>query len=123
MQDLIAWIVVLSAGLGLLAAVFVATRRIPSDTLRSVTRCLAAVWLMLPFRVPLPAETLDIAYAPAFVIVLFEAILRRDGNPGPALTALGLASVLVLVIFLVVAAVKWRRGQGKPDPVPQEGHP
>jgi hypothetical protein len=109
MQELIAWIVVLSGGLGLLAAVFVATRRIASSSLRSVTRCLAAVWLMLPYRVPVPADVIDASYAPAFVIVMFEAVFRRDGNPGPALTALGIASLVVIAIVLGVAAFRWQR--------------
>ena len=109
MQELIAWIVVLSGGLGLLAAVFVVTRRISSNVLQSIARCLAAVWLLLPYRVPMPAEVIDIHYAPAFVIVIFETTFRREGNPGPALAALAVASLLVIAVILGVTALRgWR---------------
>jgi hypothetical protein len=47
METVYAWIVVGAAGLGTLAGIFVLTRSIRIAWLRSLLRCLAAVWLML----------------------------------------------------------------------------
>ncbi len=113
MDDVVAWGVVALAGLGTLAGVFVLTRSIPNPWLRSLLRCLAAVWLMLPWRIEVVAGH----YAPAFVVALFEGVFRADGNARPALTALGLASLFILVLFLIVGAVRrWRAGE--PDAAP-----
>lgn len=109
METVVAWIVVGLAGLGTLAGIFVLTRSIRNAWLRSLLRCLAAIWLMLPWRI----EVVDGEYAPAFIVALFEAVFRSDGNPRPALTVLALASLFVVVVFLVIAAV--RRGRGAPS--------
>src|SRR5512139_4012346 len=82
METVYAWIVVGVAGLG-------------------------AVWLMLPWRI----EVVEGQYAPAYIVALFEGVFRADGNPRPALMALALASLVVVVLFLIVGAVRRvRRG-------------
>lgn len=106
METLIAWGVVALAGLGTLAGVFVLTRWVGNAWLRSLLRCLAAVWLLLPWRIEVVAGE----YAPAFIVALFEGVFRADGNPRPALTALALASLGVIVLFLIVGAVQRARG-------------
>jgi hypothetical protein len=109
METVVAWVVVGVAGVGALAGIFVLTRTIRSAWLRSLLRCLAAIWLMLPWRI----EVVDGEYAPAFIVALFEGVFRAGGNPRPALTALALASLLVIVPFLIVGAV--RRVRGTPN--------
>jgi hypothetical protein len=102
METVYAWIVVGVAGLGTLAGIFVLTRSIRIAWLRSLLRCLAAVWLMLPWRI----EVVEGQYAPAYIVALFEGVFRADGNPRPALIALALASIVVIVLFLVAGAVR-----------------
>ncbi len=106
MEAVYAWIVVGVAGLGALAGIFVLTRSIKTAWLRSLLRCLAAVWLMLPWRIEVVADQ----YAPAFIVALFEGVFRAEGNPRPALTVLALASIAVIVLFLIVGAIRRVRG-------------
>ncbi len=102
METTVAWIVVALAGLGTLAGIFVLTRSIGNAWLRSLLRCLAAVWLLLPWNI----QVVQNEYAPAFIVALFEGVFRADGNPRPALMVLALASLVVLIVFLVVGAVQ-----------------
>jgi hypothetical protein len=102
METTVAWIVVALAGLGALAGIFVLTRFISNPWLRSLLRCLAAVWLLLPWNI----QVVQNEYAPAFIVALFEGVFRADGNPRPALMVLALASLVVLIVFLVVGAVQ-----------------
>ncbi len=106
MVSVYAWGVVALAGLGALAGVFVLTRAIPIAWLRSLLRCLAAVWLMVPSKI----QVVEAEYAPAFIVALFEGVFRADGNPGPALMALALASLVVIALFLVLGVVHLLRG-------------
>jgi len=102
METTVAWIVVAAAGLGTLAGIFVLTRRIGNAWLRSLLRCLAAVWLLLPWNI----HVVEGEYAPAFIVALFEGVFRADGNPRPALMVLALVSLLVVIVFLIVGVVQ-----------------
>ena len=102
METTVAWIVVAAAGLGALAGIFVLTRWIGNAWLRSLLRCLAAVWLLLPWNI----QVVEGEYAPAFIVALFEGVFRADGNPRPALMVLTLASLLVIIVFLIVGVVR-----------------
>src|SRR5262245_20162738 len=75
MEMVVAWVVVAVAGLATLAGIFMLTRAIPIPWLRSLLRCLSAVWLMLPWRI----EAVDGYYAPAYIVAIFEGIFRSDG--------------------------------------------
>ena len=101
METTVAWIVVAAAGLGTLAGIFVLTRRIGNAWLRSLLRCLAAVWLLLPWNI----QVVEGEYAPAFIVALFEGVFRADGNPRPALMVLALASLLGATTARAQAAV------------------
>ncbi len=102
METTFAWGVVALAGLGTLAGIFVLTRSIGNAWLRSLLRCLAAVWLMLPWKI----QVVDGDFAPAWIVALFEGVFRADGNARPALTVLALATLVVVILFLVVGAVQ-----------------
>ena len=106
MVSVYAWGVVALAGLGTLAGVFVLTRAIHTAWLRSLLRCLAAVWLMVPSKI----QVVDSEYAPAFIVALFEGVFRADGNPRPALAALAIASLVVIALFLVLGVIRLLRG-------------
>jgi len=105
MEMVVAWIVVAVAGLGTLAGVFMLTRAIETQWLRSLLRCLATVWLLVPWRI----EAVDGYFAPAYIVALFEGVFRADGNPRPALIVLALASLVVIVILLIAGAIRWAR--------------
>jgi ABC-type Na+ efflux pump permease subunit len=113
MDMLIAWGVVLAAGLGALAGVFVWTRAIGSPIVRSLVRCLAAVWLLLPWSI----QVVPGHYAPAFVVALFEGLFRDEGRAGPPLLALAAASLLVLAVFLLVSVVSRLRRRATSESV------
>jgi hypothetical protein len=101
METTLAWIVVGVAGLGTLVGLFLLTRWITNAWLRSLLLSLCAVWLLLPWNI----QVVEGQYAPAFIVALFEGVFRTDGNPRPALTILALASLLVIIVFLVVGVV------------------
>jgi hypothetical protein len=105
METLIAWGVVLGAGLGALLGVFVLTRRIRSVWLRSLLRCLAAVWMMVPWSI----QVVEGQYAPAFVVAVFEGVFRAGGNPKPALAVLALATAVVILLVLLAGLIGRRR--------------
>src|SRR5262245_13883293 len=111
-EYVVAWIVVAAAGLGTLAGIFVLTRAIGSPWLRSLLRCLAAVWLLLPWKI----QVVEGKYAPAFIVALFEGVFRGGGNPWPALSALTIASLVVIVILLIAAVVGRARGTANRTP-------
>jgi len=111
MDMLIAWGLVLVAGLGALAGIFVLSRSIASPWWRSLLRCVAAVWLLVPAKI----QQVDGVYAPAFIVAIFEGLFQQDGRPAGALLILGIGTVLVLALFLAMAAIRWRRGQVSAD--------
>jgi len=107
MDMMIAWTVVFAAGLATLACVFVLTRRIPSPWLRTLLRCLAAVWLLMPARI----EVVPGYYAPAFIVALFEGLFRTGGDPTPALLLLTGTSLVVVLVLLAMQVTSARRGR------------
>lgn len=107
----VAWVVVGLAGLATLAGIFVLTRSIPIPWLRSLVRCLAAVWLLLPAKIQVVAGY----YAPAYIVLMFEGLFRRDGDPGPALNTLITGTLVVFALFLGLAAWRLRRARHAED--------
>src|SRR5262245_3420085 len=107
MDMMIAWVVVFIAGLATLACIFVMTWRITSPWWRTLLRCLAAVWLLMPARI----EVVPGYYAPAFIVALFEGVFRTGGDPAPALLLLTGASLAVVVVLLIVLAANTRRAR------------
>jgi hypothetical protein len=116
-EYVVAWIVVAGAGLGALAGIFILTRAIGSPWLRSLLRCLAAVWLLLPWQI----QVVEGKYAPAFIVALFEGVFRAGGNPWPALSVLTIASLLVIVVLLIAAVVGRVRGTANRVPEDESG--
>jgi len=105
METLVAWGVVVAAGLGALVGVFALTRWIETPLIRWLLRVLAAVWMLLPWKI----QVVEGYYAPAFIVALFEGVFRSDGNPRPPLMLLALVTLLVLAVFLVISAFRWAR--------------
>ena len=106
-EVLIAWIVVGVAGLATLAGVFVLTRAIALPWLRSLLRCLAAVWLLMPAKI----QVVSGYYAPAFIVLIFEGLFRREGDPGQAIAVLTAGTLVVVALFLGIAAWHWYRSR------------
>ena len=88
------WGIAALAGVACLAFFFLLTRRIGSLFLRTLLRCLGAVWLLLPAPVPnYPGN-----FAPAFVVWIFEGILQSDGEPLLSIQILLWSSLAVLAL-------------------------
>ena len=103
----VAWMVVGGAGLATLAGIFVLTRFIPVLWLRSLLRCLAAVWLLMPAKI----QVVSGYYAPAFIVLIFEGVFRREGDPSQAIRVLMAGTLVVLAVFLIIAAWRWHKSR------------
>ncbi len=94
-----AWMVVTGAGLLALAFWLLITRNIRNAFVRTLLRCLAAVWMLLPAPVPnYPGH-----YAPAYVVALFESVFQSEGEPNTAFAILVGGSVFVVVLLVAWA--------------------
>ena len=108
MQYVVAWIVVLLAGLGGLVGVYVLTRSIPALLPRTLVRSLITTWMLIPAPVP----HYDGQYAPAFVVMMFEWLLQTDGDPGVAIRILIAATIAVIGFVSLAHGVKnYRRSR------------
>lgn len=89
----VASVVVIGCGLWL-------TRRWKPLWLRDLVRALAIVTLL----VPVTTGSEDGHFAPAYLVMFFEAVLQETGDPVPALVALvlgwGVAVLAVLALFV-----------------------
>lgn len=110
MHYLVAWIVVLLAGLGGLVGVYVLTRSISSLFVRTLVRCLILVWMLIPAPVP----NFDGQYAPAFVVLMFEWLLQTDGDPAVAIRILIAATVAVIGLVSLAHGLKKYRSRSTP---------
>ncbi len=91
------WGIAALAGVACLGFFFLLTRRVSSLFVRTLLRCLGAVWILLPAPVPnYPGN-----YAPAFVVWVFEGVLQSDGEPLLSIQILLWSSLAVvgLVVF------------------------
>ena len=107
MEYVIAWIVVLAAGLGSLIGVYVLTRSIPSLFPRTLLRSLVTVWMLIPAPVP----HYDGQYAPAFVVVMFEWLLQTNGDPTVAVRILIASTVAVIGLVSLAHGLKRYRSR------------
>ncbi len=109
MTEPLAWLVAVGTGLVTLFGIYVLTRPLSSGFLKSWLRCLSMVVLLLPAPVP----GFDSYYAPALVVVLFEAALQRDGEPAQAAGLLVVGIVTVTVLVSAYFYLRRRRGARK----------
>lgn len=88
----VAWLIVAAAAvLGTVGLVFL-TRAMGPSVVRLMIRVLPAILLIVP--APIPGYSGHLA--PAFVVLIFEGVFQRDGNP--------MGAVAVLVATAAVAA-------------------
>lgn len=107
MSYLVAWVVWGVATLLLLAGGFWLTRWIKPLWLRDLLRFLAAGTLL----VPAGAGNLDGAYAPAWIVFLFEAFLQTEGDPVGATMMLMAGWALAIVALIGAMAFRVLRGR------------
>lgn len=94
MDYMYAWGIAAIAGIACLGFFFLVTRRIGSIYLRILLRCLGAAWILLPAPVPgYPGN-----FAPAFVVWVFEGVLKSDGDPLLSLQILLWSSLAVITL-------------------------
>ena len=101
MTEPFAWLVAVCAGAAALFGVVVLTRTLRNGFPKYWLRSIAAVVLFLPAPVP----QFDTYFAPAFLVLVFEAALQRDGQP--ALAASLLFSGVVAATVLSGAFSYW----------------
>jgi hypothetical protein len=90
------WVICLAATAGVIACGFRMTRAWRPAFVRDLVRGIA----IATFLVPVTAGSSEGFWAPAYIVVGFEALLQVDGDPIPALSALTLgwgAALLVVV--------------------------
>lgn len=73
--------------------------------LRDLIRALIIPTLL----VPATAGSFEGFFAPAYIVLLFEAFLQQDGNPATALAALVIGWIAGLIVFAAVTFWRWRR--------------
>lgn len=104
-----AWTVCLVATAVVVVCGFWMTRRWRPLFLRDLVRALAVA----TFVVPVTAGSFDGFYAPAYIVLVFEAFLQREGDPIPALSALTLAWGAAIVLVVVLQGVRSYRLRGQ----------
>lgn len=119
------WGIAALAGIACLGFFFLLTRRVGSLFVRSLLRCLGAVWILLPAPVPnYPGN-----YAPAFVVWVFEGVLQSDGEPLLSIQILLWTSLAVvcLVVFWYLVFGRQRKTsvvqEQEAQPIPQPRPP
>ena len=97
-----AWLVAGAAGLLGVISLIVLTRHFSNRWLRRVCRWLPPLLLLVPAEVP----GFDGNYAPAFVVLIFEALFQVDGEPMEAARMLIVAGLTVLVAITLASRSK-----------------
>lgn len=104
----VAWVVTAgSLALGLFA-LYRATRGPGWTRTRLAVALLLAVWLLLPAPVP----GFDGHFAPAFVVLTFEALFQQAGQPRTAGMILGAGTALAVAVMLLLAVIR-RNGKAR----------
>ena len=105
------WLIVTGAGCATLLCAYMLLRAIGSGYLRVLACGLILVLLLTP--APVPGYPLN--YAPAFIVALFEGVLKADGSPEVALRLLGVASLAIALLVLGAVGVRrwksWSRAE------------
>ncbi|MFP6814235.1 MAG: hypothetical protein VB949_00985 [Pseudomonadales bacterium] len=96
------WLIVIGAGGATLFCAYMPLRATGPGYLRALACGLILVLLLTP--APVPGYPLN--YAPAFVVAVFEGVLKSDGTPGVALRLLGVATVTITVLVLGASGVR-----------------
>lgn len=110
MDYLVPWLVWGGAMLLVLAGGFLLTRWIKPLWLRDLLRFLAVATLLVPAE----AGSIEGAYAPAWIVFLFEAFLQTEGDPVGAMMMLSAAWALAIVALIAVVAFRLIRSRRAP---------
>ncbi len=102
MGYVVPWLVVIVAGCLTLVGIYAITRPISRLYVKTLLRSLAMVILLVPAPVP----SFEGRYAPAFVVMLFEAAFQTEGTPLQA--AQILLAGAIAVVALVSAFFFWK---------------
>lgn len=102
MDYLLPWLVWAGATLLVVAGALLLTRWIKPLWLRDLLRLLAVATLLVPAE----AGSIEGAYAPAWIVFLFEAFLQTEGDPVGAMMMLSAAWASALVVLIAVIAIR-----------------
>ena len=111
MTEPIGWSVALLAAAVALFGVVVLTRPLRNGFLKYWLRSVAAVVLFLPAPVP----GFESHFAPAFLVLLFEATLQTDGEPARAASLLFAGTLAATVLSAGASFRRLRRRHRRQD--------
>ena len=111
----IAWVVIVVAGCLGAFGFWQALAFIRSFTLRAVPVALAFALLVIP--APLPSG--QGSFAPAFLVLIFEAFFQREGDPAQSMAILLFGTLATLIVSVLTAFLiskrLARRASAQPD--------
>ena len=90
-----AWLIILGSAVGGAGILYWLLRKLPNSLIRRLIIGLAVTFFVVPAPLPAYPEQL----APAFVVLVFEALFQIDGSPGGSLRVLLLSLLLVAVLI------------------------
>ena len=98
MSETIPWTVAVAAALLALVGIWALTRRLRSRFLRIWLRGLSLAAMLTPAPVP----NYDDCYAPAYIVLIFEAVFQLQGQPAQSLKLL-----LATCLLATAVAALW----------------
>jgi hypothetical protein len=105
---LTAWVVIAVTAIGGTVALYFLTRSMKPSLFRLLLRVLPGVLMVVPAPVPGYPNV-----APAFVVLVFEALFQAEGKPMPALIIL--AATLVAAVLAAVLASRMTAPRQAPE--------
>ena len=105
----LAWLIIVAMAVIGTIAVFFLTRPMGAGLLRNLLRVLPGILLVIPAPVP----GYDGHLAPAFVVLVFEGLFQREGNPLGALAALATGLAAALLVGWIVTRMS--KSSGDPE--------
>lgn len=106
-----AWVIAVGAVPAGLFALHRLTRRLAWPR----TKALIAVLLAVLLLVPAPVPGYPGAYAPAFVVAIFEWLFQRPGQPGTAVIILLCGTLVTVAAALLLTVLRRRRAADAGD--------
>lgn len=107
-----AWLAIAVAAPLTVAFLNLATWRWRMPRTRLVVNLLLLVWLLAPAPVPAHAGS----YAPAFIVLVFEWLFQKPGDPGTAGLILGAVTAAALGLGLILMVLRRSRPGAASDP-------
>jgi hypothetical protein len=114
--DTIAWVTILGAGVGGAACLFYLLRKISKPLIRNIIIGFVLAFFLIP--APLPGYPDE--WAPAFVVLIFEAFFQIDGEPGVSLRLLLIGTLLITALIGLAHYLHFKFAPKPAEAVPED---